>query len=59
MNNSDLLKAYELLEKIAVDRIMLKEKLDSGIGDAAKSIKKLESLERHIVDLINNMNNKD
>ena len=59
MNNSDMLKAYELLERIAVDQIILKEKLDSGVRDAAKSMKKLESLETQILNMIGNMNNKD
>lgn len=61
MNNTDLLKAYELLEKITVDKVMLKEKLDLGNRDCAKAIKKLEYLEKQIVDVLNNNNiiNKD
>lgn len=52
MNNTDLLKCYELLEKITVDKIMLKEKLDFGNRDCAKAIRKLDDLEIHILDLL-------
>lgn len=52
MNNSDLLKCYELLERIAVDRIMFKEKLNSGNSDCAKAIKDLDYIENQIIDIL-------
>ena len=55
MNNTDLLKCYELLERIAVDKIMLKEKLDSGNRSCAGTIKNLESIENEIGDLLCDM----
>lgn len=55
MNNTDLLKCYELLERIAVDKIMLKEKLDLGNRNCARTIKKLESIENDIDNLLCDM----
>lgn len=62
MNNSDLLKCYELLEKITMDKVMLREKHSDNpmLADkinCSKEIRKLEELERGVLNVLKTITN--